>query len=82
MKKYLLLATGFAFTLSASAQQGKTFTDKDYERAEKFMSYNTELFIDKGSLRPNWLTGDRFWYQTSSSAEGTEFILVDPVKKG
>lgn len=81
MKKYLLLATGFALTLNVSAQQGKTFTDKDYERAEKFMSYNTESYIDKGSLRPNWLTGDRFWYQTSS-ANGTEFVLVDPAKKG
>ncbi len=80
MNKYLLLATGFALSLSASAQQGKTFTDKDYERAEKFMSYNTESYIDKGNLRPNWLTGDRLWYQTST-VQGTEFILVDP-KKG
>lgn len=79
--KYLLLATGFVLSLSATAQQGKTFTDKDYERAEKFMSYNTEPFIDKSTLRPNWLTGDRFWYQTTS-AQGTEFILVDPAKKG
>ncbi|MEJ5995729.1 DPP IV N-terminal domain-containing protein [Pedobacter sp. Du54] len=81
MNKYLLLATGFALSLSASAQQGKTFTDKDYEHAEKFMSYNTESYIDKGSLRPNWLGGDRFWYQTTS-VQGTEFILVDPAKKG
>lgn len=80
MNKYLLLATGFALSLSASAQQGKTFTDKDYERAEKFMSYHTESYIDKGNLRPNWLAGDRFWYQINS-AQGTEFILVDP-KKG
>ena len=81
INKYLLLATAFALTLSANAQQGKTFTDKDYERAEKFMSYNTEPYIDKGSLRPNWLNNDRFWYQTSS-ANGTEFVLVDPTKKG
>ncbi|MES2652467.1 MAG: DPP IV N-terminal domain-containing protein [Bacteroidota bacterium] len=81
MRKYLLLATGFVLTLSANAQQGKMFTDKDYERAEKFMSYNTESYIDKGSLRPNWLTGDRFWYQTTS-ANGIEFVLVDPAKKG
>jgi len=81
MKKYILLITGFALTLNATAQQGKSFTSKDYEQAEKFMSYHTESFIDKGSLKPNWLAGDRFWYQTTS-IQGTEFVLVDPVKKG
>ncbi|HTM97734.1 MAG TPA: hypothetical protein VL088_03280, partial [Pedobacter sp.] len=81
MNRYLLLATGFALTLSATAQQGRTLTDKDYERAEKFMAYNTESFIDKSNLRPNWLAGDRFWYSIAS-AQGTEFILVDPAKKG
>ncbi|MES2419377.1 MAG: DPP IV N-terminal domain-containing protein, partial [Bacteroidota bacterium] len=80
MNKYLLMATGFALALSANAQQGKSLTDKDYERAEKMMTYNTEPFIDKGSVRPNWLAGDKFWYQ-SSSVNGTEFILVDPAKK-
>ena len=80
MKKYLLLATGFAFTLNAIAQKEKIFTDKDYERAEKFMSYYTESYIDNGSLKPNWLAADRFWYQTTS-VKGMEFILVNPVKK-
>ena len=80
MKKYLLLATGFAFTLNAIAQKEKIFTDKDYERAEKFMSYYTDSYIDKGGLKPNWLAADRFWYQTTS-LKGTEFILVDPAKK-
>lgn len=77
--KYFLLLAGFVLTLSATAQQGRSFTDKDYEHAEKFMSYNTESFIDRGSLRPTWLANDRFWYQTTS-AQGTEFILVDPAK--
>ena len=80
MKKYLLLATGFAFTLNAIAQKEKNFTDKDYERAEKFMSYYTESYIDKGGLKPNWLAADRFWYQTTS-LKGTEFILVNPAKR-
>jgi dipeptidyl aminopeptidase/acylaminoacyl peptidase len=80
MKKYVLLLTGFALTLSANAQQGKSFSNQDYERAEKFMAYNTESLIDKGNLRPNWLTGDRFWYSIGT-AQGTQFILVDPAKK-
>jgi dipeptidyl aminopeptidase/acylaminoacyl peptidase len=80
MKKYVLLLTGFALTLSANAQQGKSFSNQDYERAEKFMAYNTEALIDKGNLRPTWLTGDRFWYSVGT-AQGTQFILVDPAKK-
>lgn len=80
MNKYLLTATALAFACVANAQQGKFLTAKDYERAEQFMSYNTEKFVDAGNVRPNWLAGDKFWY-LSSSANGTEFILVDPVKR-
>ncbi len=80
MNKYLLTATALAFACVANAQQGKSLTAKDYERAEQFMSYNTEKFVDAGTVRPNWLAGDKFWY-LSSSANGTEFILVDPVKR-
>jgi dipeptidyl aminopeptidase/acylaminoacyl peptidase len=80
MNKYLLTATALAFACVANAQQGRSLTAKDYERAEQFMSYNTEKFVDAGNVRPNWLAGDKFWY-LSSSANGTEFILVDPVKR-
>lgn len=73
----LLAAVMMAFT--ASAQQAKTLTAKDYDRASEFV-YNTDQFIDRGSIRPNWLADDRFWY-TVSDAKGTEFILVDPAKK-
>ncbi len=81
MNRYLLFVAGCALSLSATAQQGRSLTDKDYERAEKFMAYNTESFIDKANVRPNWLAGDRFWYSITT-AQGTDFILVDPGKKG
>jgi dipeptidyl aminopeptidase/acylaminoacyl peptidase len=77
MRKYLLAATALSFAFTVNAQQ---LTAKDYEHAEKFMSYNTEPFIDGGNVRPNWLTNDRFWYLSSTSKKH-EFILVDPVKK-
>ncbi len=67
-----------AFAFAANAQQ--SVTAKDYERAEKFMSYNTDPFIDGGNVRPNWLAGDQFWYLASTSKKN-EFILVDPDKK-
>lgn len=67
-----------AFAFAANAQQ--SVTAKDYERAEKFMSYNTDPLIDGGNVRPNWLAGDQFWYLMTSSKKN-EFILVDPDKK-
>ena len=79
MTKLLLTATALAAFFSAGAQQ-PVITAKDYENAEKFMSYNTEPFIDAVTVRPNWLPDERFWYQ-ATTAKGTEFILVDPVKK-
>ncbi|SES17206.1 S9 family peptidase [Pedobacter rhizosphaerae] len=80
MNKYLLSLTACALALSANAQQGKTLTEKDYERAESFLSYNTEPFIDNGSVRPNWLANDQFSY-TVRTAKGTQTYLVDPLKK-
>jgi dipeptidyl aminopeptidase/acylaminoacyl peptidase len=80
MNRYLLTVTAFALALSANAQQNAPVTAKDYEHAESFLSYNTDPFIDRASVRPNWLAGDKFWYRVST-AQGNEFILVDPVKK-
>jgi dipeptidyl aminopeptidase/acylaminoacyl peptidase len=79
MRKYVFTAAAIAFAFAADAQTG-ALTAKDYERAEKFMSYNTEAFIDAGSVRPNWLPNDQFWYLSTTSKK-TEFILVDPAKK-
>ena len=67
------------FALSAIAQQGTPVTAADYERAEKFLSYNTDPLVDRGPVRPNWLAGDRFWYRTMTPT-GSEFILVDPAR--
>jgi dipeptidyl-peptidase 4 len=58
-----------------AASQSLTF--KDYEQAEKMMSYNTSQLVDRGNIFPNWLPGDRFWYRVLTP-EGSEFVLVDP----
>jgi dipeptidyl aminopeptidase/acylaminoacyl peptidase len=78
----LLAALIFAFALSAFAQQqqsnsASSLTAADYERAEKFMGYNTGQLVDRGGVRPNWLPGERFWYRVLT-AQGSEFILVNP----
>src|SRR5882757_2882234 len=63
--------------VSLHAQQ--KFTAADYQRAEKFMTYNTTPLVLRSGVRPNWLPDDRFWYRVTT-AEGAEFILVDPAK--
>ncbi len=44
------------------------------------MSYHTQALVDRSSVQPNWLANDRFWYRVVT-AEGSEFILVDPARK-
>ncbi|MDB5150388.1 MAG: ptpA 3 [Mucilaginibacter sp.] len=80
MNKFLLTITSFALATAVNAQQNSRLTAKDYEHAESFMSYNTEQFVDHNGVRPEWLTNDRFWYRILT-AQGSEFILVDPTKK-
>ncbi len=77
MNKLILTATCAAVTFAARAQQ---VTTTDYERAQSFLTYYTEPLIDNQSVRPVWLPGDKFWYR-NLNAKGSEFILVDPVKK-
>jgi len=66
-------------TVIAQQQSAPILTAKDYARSEQAMSYNTASLVDHASVRPNWLTGDRFWYRVLS-ATGSEFIMVDPTK--
>ena len=74
-----LLAAAF-FVSAASAQQRPVRTAEDYARAERAMGYNTQALVDHSAGPPNWLAGDRFWYRTLT-AQGSEFILVDPARK-
>jgi len=80
MNKLLLAMPFLALAATVNAQQGPQLTAKDYEHAEKFLNYNTAPLIDHESPRAVWFDGDKFWYRTLT-AKGSEFILVDPVKK-
>lgn len=61
-----------------SGAQPRALTTEDYAHAEKFMAYNTNSLVF-GSVRPSWLPNDRFWYR-ATSAEGSEFVLVDAAR--
>ena len=70
-------------TLSASAQQTndtpRALTTADYQRADKWMGYNTNPLVFRAGIRANWQSDDRFWYRVTT-AEGSEFLLVDAAK--
>jgi len=72
----LLASLALTLVTTALATAQPRVTSADYERAERFMTYNTTPLVSNGAVRPNWLPGDRFWYR-NQSATGSEFILVD-----
>ena len=55
-------------------------TAVDYARAEKFLGATVNPLVIGDSVTASWLPDDRFTYRRST-AEGTEFILVDPIKR-
>jgi hypothetical protein len=79
MKRSLFLLVALAWMFGVRAQQGGSLTDNDYAHAETLLSYGTEPFVDHALGRPDWMSGDRFWYRVLT-AQGSEFILVNPAK--
>jgi dipeptidyl aminopeptidase/acylaminoacyl peptidase len=79
MNRSLILMVALSWAAGARAQQGGTLTDNDYAHAETLLSYGTAPLIDHDLGRPNWISGDRFWYRVLT-AQGSEFILVNPAK--
>ncbi|HSD31161.1 MAG TPA: DPP IV N-terminal domain-containing protein [Gemmatimonadales bacterium] len=64
----------------AVAQQPRALTADDYARAERFLGYNTNPLVSGATVRPGWLTADRFWY-LNTTADGVEYVLVDPARR-
>jgi len=72
-----ILLAGFSAAIPSPAQQ--RFTTADYARAEKFMGYNATPLVYNSGVRPTWLPDERFWYR-NTTANGNEFVLVDPAR--
>jgi dipeptidyl-peptidase 4 len=50
-----------------------------YSRADQLLNWNTERLVSGDQVNPQWmLDGNRFWYR-NKTANGAEFVLVDPV---
>ena len=74
------LASVAALCAGAALAQPRTYTTADYQRAEKFMTYNTTDLVFRANLRPNWLSDGRVWYSNAQPDGSTEYILADPAK--
>ena len=76
----LLGATAVCMATPGAARQTeapgqRALTAADYQRAEKFMSYNTRPLVYH-EVRAKWLPGERFWYR-DVGPEGVEFVIYD-----
>ena len=81
---FVLLLTAIAAVAPLSAQERPASappapTADDYARAEKFLAPALTSLVVGGSVSPAWLPDDRFTYR-STTADGVQFLLVDPVK--
>ncbi|MBN1224705.1 MAG: DPP IV N-terminal domain-containing protein [Candidatus Aminicenantes bacterium] len=54
--------------------------EERYKRAEQFSFGNVQKMVFKTGVSPKWIEkSDRFWY-LNNTAEGKEFVFVDPSK--
>ena len=74
-----LAAVQPAFAQERTGSAPAAVTAADYARAEKFLAPAVTPLVVGGSVSATWLPDDRFTYR-NTTADGVEFILVDPVK--
>ncbi|HEY8176294.1 MAG TPA: hypothetical protein VIF32_11410, partial [Gemmatimonadaceae bacterium] len=63
-----------------AAQTPRALTADDYARAERFLAARAAPLVTGLGVRATWLPDGRFWYR-ASTANGSEFVLIDPAKR-
>ncbi len=77
--KSLAVAMAGALTVLAAPARSQVTRD-DYARAERMLLWNAAALVRNGSVQPHWIDkSDRFWYR-SETANGAEFVMVDPAR--
>ena len=74
------LAASLLLLAAPLAAQNRVLTVDDYARAERNLGATTTPLVTSAGVRPTWLPDGRFWYRVTS-AQGSEFVMVDPAKK-
>lgn len=72
----LILVLAVAAIAQQAGYAQSALTAADYARAEKWMGYNANPLVFRAGVRPVWQGDDRFWYRLTT-AEGTEFVMVN-----
>ncbi|HUU35578.1 MAG TPA: DPP IV N-terminal domain-containing protein, partial [Vicinamibacterales bacterium] len=73
-------APGSAWAQATASAAAPALTTADYARAEGMLAATVNPLVVGGTVTATWLPDDRFTYR-STTADGTVFMLVDPVKK-
>ncbi len=79
MNKVAMLLALVPAAFPVTAQQSDAplaLTAADYARAESQLRERTSPLVFGTTVRPTWMTGDRFWYR-NEIPQGAEFVLVD-----
>lgn len=77
----VMLLAVTAASATAGAQQPRQLTAQDYARAERLLAPTVNPLVVGGSVMPNWMEGDRFWYRSSTGGGEGEFFVVDPARR-
>ncbi len=76
-KSLQILLFGLLIGFSVNAQTGKdSVTVADYERATKFLSFNTYPMVYSSYVSPHWMENGNFWYQNKTK-DGDQYVLVN-----
>ena len=62
--------------LGAQERASRQLTAADYVRAERTLGDHTSPLVFRTTVRPTWVSGERFWYR-NAIVGGTEFVVVD-----
>src|SRR5512143_1047452 len=76
-----LAAAAIAFSTLALATEERALPRPNYDLAARWMASKVGKLVFDTSVSPRWAEGsDRFWY-AFETAQGRQFVLVDPVKR-
>jgi dipeptidyl aminopeptidase/acylaminoacyl peptidase len=79
LRPVAVMIASVAIAQSAMAQQARSLTTADYDRARKFLAPSLASLVVGGNVSPVWLPDGRFWYR-NTTLNGAGVVVVDPRK--
>src|SRR5436309_3560285 len=63
--RFAILLASVVVGASSAAQQSRAYPAANYDRAVRFLGPNLTRLVVGGTVVPNWLPDERFWYRDS-----------------